>query len=115
VTIATLPHPPGRSSARHVHARSAPRLCSWFYPWSDPDALYVITFDYRGTSFSDSATSLVPIAQGREVYDAAGSIDKSFVAVPGKDHVTGIWSMEADNAIAAFVAMQSSPSPPVEP
>jgi uncharacterized protein len=51
-----------------------------------------------------TADSVVPIAQGRDDYDAAGSTDKTFVPVPGKDHVTGIWSIEADNAIAAFLA-----------
>ena len=51
-----------------------------------------------------TADSVVPFTQGRDDYDAAGSTDKTFVPVPGKDHVTGIWSIEADDAIAAFFA-----------
>jgi hypothetical protein len=44
-----------------------------------------------------------PIAEGRVDYAAAGSTDRTFVAVPGKSHVGTIWSVEADDAIAAFI------------
>lgn len=48
--------------------------------------------------------SVVPIAQGREDYEAAASTDKRFVEVAGKNHGDGILSIEADDAIAAFFA-----------
>lgn len=50
------------------------------------------------------ADHVVPIEQGRADYASAGSADKTFVPIPEKDHVDAIWSIEADNAIAAFVA-----------
>ena len=48
--------------------------------------------------------NVIPIAQGREVYEAAASPDKRFIAVEGKGHGDGILSIEADDAIAAFFA-----------
>ena len=48
--------------------------------------------------------NVIPIAQGREDYEAAASPDKRFVAVEGKGHGDGILSIEADDAIAAFFA-----------
>lgn len=50
--------------------------------------------------------NVIPIAQGREDYEAAASSDKRFVAVDGKGHGDGILSIEADAAIAAFFAKQ---------
>jgi len=48
--------------------------------------------------------SVIPIAQGREDYEAAASSDRRFVAVEEKGHGDGILSIEADIAIAAFFA-----------
>ena len=48
--------------------------------------------------------NVIPIAQGREDFEAAGSPDKRFVEVAGKKHGDGILSIEADDAIAAFFA-----------
>lgn len=50
-----------------------------------------------------TADDAEPIAEGRADYAAAGSTDRTFVAVPGKSHVGTIWSVEADDAIAAFI------------
>jgi alpha-beta hydrolase superfamily lysophospholipase len=57
--------------------------------------------------------SVIPIAQGREDYEAAASPDKRFVAVDGKGHGDGILSIEADDAIAAFFAKQLAKPGPV--
>ena len=54
-----------------------------------------------------TADPVVPISQGREVFDAAASTDKIFVAVDGKGHDGTIWSIEADNAIATFMVKHS--------
>jgi pimeloyl-ACP methyl ester carboxylesterase len=46
---------------------------------------------------------VVPVHQGRLVHEAAASADKTLVVLEGKGHSGAIWSVEADNAIAAFV------------
>jgi fermentation-respiration switch protein FrsA (DUF1100 family) len=48
--------------------------------------------------------NVIPIAQGREDFEAAASPNKRLVAVEGKGHGDGILSIEADAAIAAFFA-----------
>lgn len=53
-----------------------------------------------------TADEVIPIAEGRADFNAAGSTDKVFVPVQGKGHVAAIWSVEADNAMAAFFARQ---------
>lgn len=53
-----------------------------------------------------TADEVIPIAEGRADFVAAGSIDKTFVPVEGKGHVAAIWSVQADRAIAAFFARQ---------
>ena len=50
------------------------------------------------------ADRVIPPEQGRADYEAAASAAKTFVPIPAKDHVDAIWSIEADDAIAAFVA-----------
>lgn len=54
-----------------------------------------------------AADEVIPMSEGRADFDAAGSTDKTFVPVPGKGHVAAIWSLEADNAMAAFFAKHS--------
>lgn len=51
-----------------------------------------------------TADEVIPIAEGRADFAAAGSTDKRFVPVAGKGHVAAIWSVEADDAMAAFFA-----------
>lgn len=55
-----------------------------------------------------TADEVVPIGQGRADFAAAGSTDKTFVPVAGKNHVGAIWSVAADDAIAAFFARYAS-------
>lgn len=55
-----------------------------------------------------TADEVVPIDQGRADFAAAGSADKTFVPVAGKNHVGAIWSVAADDAIAAFLARHAS-------
>jgi len=55
-----------------------------------------------------TADEVVPIDQGRADFAAAGSTDKIFVPVAGKNHVGAIWSVDADDAIAAFFARYAS-------
>ncbi|MDE2150266.1 MAG: alpha/beta fold hydrolase [Gammaproteobacteria bacterium] len=55
-----------------------------------------------------TADEVIPIAEGRADFAAAGSTDKTFVPVAGKGHVAAIWSVEADNAMAAFFARYTS-------
>ena len=55
-----------------------------------------------------TADEVVPIDQGRADFAAAGSTDKNFVPVAGKNHVGAIWSVAADDAIAAFFAKHAS-------
>lgn len=61
---------------------------------------------YRGPLLvvHGTADEVIPIAEGRADFTAAGSTDKTFVPVQGKGHVAAIWSVEADNAMAAFFA-----------
>lgn len=61
---------------------------------------------YRGPLLvvHGTADEVIPIAEGRADFAAAGSTDKIFVPVAGKGHVAAIWSLEADNAMAAFLA-----------
>jgi fermentation-respiration switch protein FrsA (DUF1100 family) len=61
---------------------------------------------YRGPLLvvHGTADEVIPIAEGRADFTAAGSADKTFVPVQGKGHVAAIWSVEADNAMAAFFA-----------
>ncbi len=51
-----------------------------------------------------TADEVIPIEEGRAAFAAAGSTDKTFVPVAGKNHVAAIWSLEADSAMAAFFA-----------
>ncbi|HET6432674.1 alpha/beta hydrolase [Dyella sp.] len=51
-----------------------------------------------------TADEVIPVAEGRADLAAASSEDKTFVPVEGKGHVAAIWSVEADNAMAAFFA-----------
>ncbi|BFI95639.1 MAG: alpha/beta fold hydrolase [Rhodanobacter sp.] len=51
-----------------------------------------------------TADEVIPIAEGRADFAAAASADKTFVPVAGKGHVAAIWSVQADNAMAAFFA-----------
>lgn len=55
-----------------------------------------------------TADEVVPIDQGRADFAAAGSTDKTFVPVAGKNHVGAIWSVTADDAITAFFARYAS-------
>lgn len=50
------------------------------------------------------ADEVIPITEGRTDFDAVASTNKVFVPVAGKGHVAAIWSLEADNAMAAFFA-----------
>jgi pimeloyl-ACP methyl ester carboxylesterase len=50
-----------------------------------------------------TADLVVPIMQGRRDFKSAASLDKTFVAVKGKGHSATIWSIEADDAISAFM------------
>jgi hypothetical protein len=50
-----------------------------------------------------TADNVVPFTQGRRDFAFAGSRDKKFVAVKGNGHGGTIWSIEADDAIAAFM------------
>lgn len=61
---------------------------------------------YRGPLLvvHGTADEVIPIAEGRADVAAAGSADKTFVPVDGKGHVAAIWSLEADQAMAAFFA-----------
>ncbi len=63
---------------------------------------------YRGPLLvvHGTADEVIPIAEGRADFVAAGSTDKTFVPVAGKGHVAAIWSVQADHAIAAFFARQ---------
>lgn len=65
---------------------------------------------YRGPLLviHGTADEVIPIAEGRADFAAAGSIDKTFVAVAGKGHVGAIWSRQADDAMAAFLARQQA-------
>lgn len=55
-----------------------------------------------------TADEVVPIDQGRADFAAASSTDKTFVPVAGKNHVDAIWSVAADDAMAAFFARYAS-------
>ncbi|MBU6247685.1 MAG: alpha/beta fold hydrolase [Xanthomonadaceae bacterium] len=61
---------------------------------------------YRGPLLVVHGTvdEVIPIAEGRADFAAAGATDKTFVPVAGKGHVQAIASVEADDAMAAFVA-----------
>lgn len=63
---------------------------------------------YRGPLLvvHGTADEVIPIAEGRADFVAAGSTNKTFVPVAGKGHVAAIWSVQADHAIAAFFARQ---------
>lgn len=50
-----------------------------------------------------TADEVIPIAEGRADFAAAGAADKTFVPVAGKGHVAAVWSVEADDAVAAFL------------
>jgi alpha-beta hydrolase superfamily lysophospholipase len=65
---------------------------------------------YRGPLLvvHGTADEVIPIAEGRADLAAAGSTDKTFVPVAGKGHVAAIWSVEADDAMAAFFARHAS-------
>lgn len=71
---------------------------------------------YRGPLLvvHGTADEVIPIEQGRVVFAAAGSSDKTFLPVAGKGHVAAIWSLEADNAMAAFFARHLPPSAPAQ-
>ena len=45
---------------------------------------------------------LVPIAQGQSLFDAAGSEDKTMIALDGIGH-NGLWTVEAQRALYAFL------------
>lgn len=51
-----------------------------------------------------TADEVIPIGEGRADFAAAGSADKNFVPVKEENHVGAIWSVAADDAIAAFFA-----------
>jgi len=57
-----------------------------------------------------TADEVIPITEGRTDFDAAASTDKVFVPVAGKGHVAAIWSLEADDAMAAFFAKHAPPA-----
>lgn len=51
-----------------------------------------------------TADEVIPVVEGRADFAAAASTDKTFVPVAGKGHVAAIWSVQADDAMAAFFA-----------
>lgn len=58
-----------------------------------------------------TADKVVPFTQGRRDFASAGSPDKTFVAMKGKGHGGTIWSIEADEAIAAFMKKHDAMEP----
>ena len=72
---------------------------------------------YRGPLLvvHGSADEVIPVAEGRADFAAAGSADKTFVPVAGKGHVEAIWSVQADQAMATFFARCAAAGKPAGP